>query len=69
MGVLVCYDDFTYDVINDYHLDFLVSTGCIIGYDKCGEWVKTEGHSRHASKFSKEDRRTSPRIQEEAATA
>ncbi|HBG06273.1 MAG: hypothetical protein A2075_03695 [Geobacteraceae bacterium GWC2_58_44] len=42
MGVLVCYDDFTYDVVNDYHLDYLVATGCIVGYDKSGEWVKTE---------------------------
>jgi hypothetical protein len=42
MGVLVCYDEFTYDVINDYYLDYLVQTKCIIGYDKSGEWVKTE---------------------------
>jgi len=42
MGVLVCYDDFTYDVVNDYHLDFLVSTGSIVGYDKSEEWVKKE---------------------------
>lgn len=42
MGVLVCYDDFTYDVINDYHLDYLVSTGCIIGFDRSSHWVKKE---------------------------
>lgn len=43
MGVLVCYDDFTYDVVNDYHLEYLLEKGCIIGYDKSGEWVKLEG--------------------------
>ena len=43
MGVLVCYDDFTYDVVNDYHLEYLLEKGCIIGYDKSGEWVKIEG--------------------------
>ncbi|MBJ6802639.1 GSU3473 family protein [Geomonas propionica] len=42
MGVLVCYDDFTYDVINDYFLDHLLSTGCIIGYDRSGHWSKKE---------------------------
>ena len=42
MGVLVCYDDFTYDVINDYHLDYLVDKGCIIGYDCSENWVKSE---------------------------
>lgn len=42
MGVLVCYDDFTYDVINDYHLDHLVSTGCIVGFDRSEHWVKYE---------------------------
>lgn len=40
MGVLVCYDDFSYDVVNDYHLDYLVQAGCIVGYDKSGNWVK-----------------------------
>jgi hypothetical protein len=49
MGVLVCYDDFTYDVINDYYLDYLVQTGCIIGYDKSGEWVKTENPAQRAA--------------------
>lgn len=42
MGVLVCYDDFTYDVVNDYHLDHLVTTGVIVGYDKSEKWVKME---------------------------
>jgi hypothetical protein len=42
MGVLVCYDDFTYEVVNDYHLDYLVQSGCIVGYDKSGDWVKKE---------------------------
>lgn len=49
MGVLVCYDDFTYDVINDYHLDYLVTTGCIVGYDRSGEWVKNDLLSDPAS--------------------
>lgn len=42
MGVLVCYDDFTYDVINDYFLDHLLTTGCIIGFDRSEHWVKAE---------------------------
>jgi hypothetical protein len=42
MGVLVCYDDFTYDVINEYHLDYLLDKGCITGYDDSGDWNKTE---------------------------
>lgn len=42
MGVLVCYDDFTYDVVNDYHLDYLVTSGCIVGFDRSGHWVKQE---------------------------
>jgi hypothetical protein len=42
MGILVCYDDYTYDVINDYHLDYLLGKGCIIGYDSSGNWCKTE---------------------------
>jgi len=42
MGILVCYDDFTYDVINDYHLDYLLGKGCIVGYDDSGNWSKSE---------------------------
>jgi hypothetical protein len=42
MGILVCYDDYTYDVINDYHLDYLLGKGCIVGYDNSGNWSKTE---------------------------
>ncbi|WP_198419488.1 GSU3473 family protein [Geomonas terrae] len=42
MGVLVCYDDFTYDVINDYYLEHLLETGCILGYDRSEHWVKQE---------------------------
>lgn len=42
MGVLVCYDDFTYDVINDYYLDHLLTTGCILGFDRSAHWVKEE---------------------------
>jgi hypothetical protein len=41
MGILVCYDDYTYDVINDYHLDYLLGKGCIVGYDNSGNWSKT----------------------------
>lgn len=48
MGVLVCYDDFTYDVINDYYLDHLVSTGCIIGYDRSEHWVKDDSTAQPA---------------------
>jgi len=46
MGVLVCYDDFTYDVINDYHLEYLLDKGCIVGFDNSGDWVKNEGESQ-----------------------
>uniref|UniRef100_C6E477 Uncharacterized protein n=1 Tax=Geobacter sp. (strain M21) TaxID=443144 RepID=C6E477_GEOSM len=42
MGILVCYDDFTYDVVNDFHFDYLVSTGSIVGFDRSGQWVKQE---------------------------
>lgn len=42
MGVLVCYDDFTYDIVSDYHLDYLVTTGRIVGYAKSEVWVKKE---------------------------
>jgi len=45
MGVLVCYDDFTYDVVSDYHFDYLVTTGRIVGFDKSEEWVKKENVS------------------------
>jgi hypothetical protein len=62
MGVLVCYDDFTYDVINDYHLDYLVETGCIVGYDKSGEWVKTENFPQQAPRCLKEPGNGSPEI-------
>jgi hypothetical protein len=48
MGILVCYDDFTYDVINDYHLDHLLDKGCIIGYDNSGNWSKSEGAEQEA---------------------
>jgi len=48
MGVLVCYDDFTYDVINDYHLDYLLDKGCVLGYDSSGNWVKSENNSQDA---------------------
>jgi len=48
MGVLVCYDDYTYDVINDYHLDYLLGKGCIVGYDNSGNWNKTEGSEQDA---------------------
>jgi hypothetical protein len=42
MGVLVCYDDFTYDVVTDHHLAYLLEKGGIIGYDNSGEWIKAE---------------------------
>lgn len=42
MGILVCYDEYTYDVVNDYHLDFLIKTKCITGYVDAGNWVKVE---------------------------
>jgi len=49
MGVLVCYDDFTYDVINDYYLDHLLSTGCILGFDRSEHWVKEEAQTPASS--------------------
>ncbi|MBU5638805.1 hypothetical protein KOM00_18940 [Geomonas sp. Red69] len=51
MGVLVCYDDFTYDVINDYFLDYLLSTGCIIGFDRSEHWMKKEEAPLPAATF------------------
>ncbi|GFO64937.1 hypothetical protein M1B72_17425 [Geomonas paludis] len=52
MGVLVCYDDFTYDVINDYFLDHLVSTGCIVGFDRSEHWVKKEDTTQPSPSLS-----------------
>lgn len=50
MGILVCYDDFTYDVINDdYHLQYLLDKGCIVGYDNSGKWVKSEAVSEEVA--------------------
>lgn len=42
MGILVCYDEFTYDVVSDYHLEFLIKTKCITGYVDSGNWVRVE---------------------------
>ena len=42
MGVLVCYDEYTYDVINDYHLDYLLDKGCIVGYDCSENWRRKD---------------------------
>lgn len=42
MGILVCYDDYTYDVINEYHLDYLLDKGCIVGYDSSGNWKRKD---------------------------
>jgi hypothetical protein len=61
MGVLVCYDDFTYDVINDYHLDYLMETGCIVGYDKSGDWIKTDDFTLSPSTIHKEYSKDNPK--------
>lgn len=50
MGILVCYDDFTYDVVSDNHLEYLVMAGCIVGYDNSGEWVKLEDSAHTGEK-------------------
>ncbi|MBJ6726956.1 GSU3473 family protein [Geomesophilobacter sediminis] len=42
MGILVCYDEFTYDVVSDYHLEFLIKSKCITGYVEDGNWVRLE---------------------------
>ncbi|GFO57432.1 hypothetical protein GMSM_44390 [Geomonas sp. Red276] len=42
MGILVCYDDFTYDIVDDHQLSSLVESGSILGYDRSADWVKTE---------------------------
>lgn len=52
MGVLVCYDDFTYDVINDYYLDHLLGTGCILGFDRSEHWVKQDTQIRSSTTTS-----------------
>jgi hypothetical protein len=46
MGILVCYDDYTYDVVNDYQLDFLIKTHCISGYVASGNWIRVEDDPR-----------------------
>jgi hypothetical protein len=38
MGFLVCYDDFTYEVVSDHELENLLESGSIIGYDPAGDW-------------------------------
>lgn len=38
MGILVCYDDFTYDVVTD--LSFEAMDNRVIGYDDSCEWEK-----------------------------
>ncbi|KAF0218839.1 MAG: hypothetical protein FD174_2622 [Geobacteraceae bacterium] len=42
MGILVCYDDFTYDVVSDFHLEDMISSGRIAGFDSSSTWVKVE---------------------------
>lgn len=38
MGILVCIDEFTYDVVSDLHLEMAEQQG--IGYDNSCEWKK-----------------------------
>ncbi|SNB46670.1 hypothetical protein [Geobacter sp. DSM 9736] len=38
MGILVCYDDFTYDVVADFTFD--TEDGRIAGYDNSCDWEK-----------------------------
>jgi hypothetical protein len=42
MGILVCYDDFTYDVVNDFHLADMINAGRVVGFDRSSTWVKVE---------------------------
>lgn len=42
MGILVCYDDYTYDVVSDLHLDYMINSGRIAGFDDSCAWVKVE---------------------------
>lgn len=42
MGILVCYDDFTYDVVNDFHLTDMINAGRVAGFDRSCTWVKVE---------------------------
>lgn len=40
MKVMVCYDDDTYDIVEDYCLDYLIRTGNITGFCRSDKWVK-----------------------------
>ncbi len=42
MGILVCYDDLTYDVVSETNLDCMITSGCIVGFDSSREWVKMD---------------------------
>lgn len=38
MGILVCYDEFTYDVVSDLSVECIEEQ--VIGYDNSCEWEK-----------------------------
>jgi hypothetical protein len=52
MGILVCYDDFTYDVVSDIHLDDMINAGRVTGFDSSCRWVKTEHDPLQETKSS-----------------
>ncbi|WP_243371461.1 GSU3473 family protein [Geotalea sp. SG265] len=40
MKVMVCYNDNSYDIVEDYCLDYLIRTGNITGFCRSDKWVK-----------------------------
>lgn len=40
MKVMVCYDDDSYDIVEDYCLDYLIMTGNITGFCRSDKWVR-----------------------------
>lgn len=40
MKVMVCYDDDSYDIVEDYCLDYLIMTGNITGFSRSDQWVR-----------------------------
>lgn len=40
MKVMVCYDDDSYDIVEDYCLDYLIRVGNITGFCRSDKWVR-----------------------------
>jgi hypothetical protein len=61
MGILVCYDDFSYDVVSICDLHELLENGSIIGYDNSGDWIKSERVTGDVPATTRKTKRSSGR--------